>query len=319
MIIDSHVHLFNWGFFPESWHDATARRWAAEKSPARNPAEIRPHVERGLIDSDGELLRRDMDAAGVDVGVCLTLDWGFALGDQKTPIDEVHQFYAAVQDGVIGQLKGRFLAVAGVDPRRAEAVDLVRHAVTDLGMIGLKLYPPCGYFPYDEACFPLYELCLELDIPVVIHTAVVGYPLRGRFADPLGVGDVQVRYPDLKIVMAHAGYPIWLDHAIEVASRHPGTYLELSNWNEHAAKSPNETIRLLARMRDSVGAHRMLFGSDHLGGPRFGGERSTLPKWVQFIQELPERAHGLGIAFSQEEVALILGQNAARVFNIQMS
>ncbi len=317
VVVDAHVHIFEWGYFPEAWHDASAFHWSESRMSRRDPAEIRPHVERGTVDPNGEILVKDMDRAGVDVGITLTLDWGVALGHMTTDIRDIHEHYAQLQSGAIGNLAGRFFAVAGVDPRRPGALELFEDAVTRMGMKGFKLYPPCGYFPYDDVCFPFYQRALDLNVPVVIHTAVVGWPLIGRFANPMGIGDVQVKYPDLTIVMAHSGHPIWLQEAILVASRHPRTYLELSNWNWNMKTDPEGTVRALADMRDGVGAHRILFGSDYISGPRFGGEKSDMPQWVQFIRELPERARSLGLSFSQEEIDLILGENARRVFNLE--
>ena len=65
-----------------------------------------------------------------------------------------------------------------------------------------------------------------------------------------------------------------------------------------------------------VGAHRILLGSDHFSGPRFSGERSRLPHWVAFLRDLPRTGARYGVAFSDEEMALILGGNAQRILNL---
>ena len=314
MIVDAHVHLFGPGYFPPAWHAITARRWSVAVLPPRDPQEILPHIERGLVDPDGSLLMEEFDRAGVDAGICLTLDWGLAVNDDSgVSAEDMMRHYAELQEN----LGGRFYAIAGVDPRRPGALDLYERAIREWGLKGLKLYPPCGYYPYDEVCFPFYEKSLELGVPVYIHTALEpSYPLRSRFANPLAVADVQLRYPDLTIIFAHSGYPIWAEEAIETARNHPFSYLELANWNFEAAKNPGKVVRLIARMRDAVGAHRILFGSDHLGGPRFSGERSILPAWVNFIRSLPEEAPKYGCEFTQAEVGLILGENAQRLFEL---
>jgi hypothetical protein len=58
----------------------------------------------------------------------------------------------------------------------------------------------------------------------------------------------------------------------------------------------------------------MLFASDHLGGRRFSGKRSTLSQWVEFVRDLPARAERLGLSIGQDEIELIIGENAKRVF-----
>ena len=314
MIVDSHVHLFGPGYFPPAWHDHTARRWSKAVVPPRDPNEIRPHIERGLIDPDGTILIAELDRAGVDAAICLTLDWGWALNDTSgASPEEMMQHYSELQR----TYEGRFYAVANVDPRRPGAIDIYERAITEWGLKGLKVYPPVGLYPFDEAYFPFYEKSLELGVPVYIHTAMEpSFPLRPRYANPLGVGDVQARYPDLTIVLAHSGYPKWDEEAIEVARNHPDTYMELSNWNFVAKEDPGRVVRLIARMRDQMGAHRILFGSDHLGGPRFSGEKSILPDWVSFVSGLVGTAPKYGCGFTQDEVDLIMGGNAQRLFGL---
>ena len=271
----------------------------------------------GLVDPGAELLSQDLDKLGIDAVVCIGLDWSVALGPQDVSLEDMHELYRSVQTGEVGGLKGRFFTVAGIDPRRADAVRLLDHFVLENGCKGLKLYPPCGYYPYDEVCQPLLGRCRELGVPVVIHSSPGGYPMRTRFAHPHGISDVQATFPELTIVMAHAGQGGWVDEARDVAARHPNTYLELSNWQHDLASDPDGVALRIIDLRDAVGAHRIIFGSDNFGGKRFGGstERST---WISFIQEMPKRATQLGSSFSAEEVELILGQNAIRVYDLEV-
>jgi predicted TIM-barrel fold metal-dependent hydrolase len=132
----------------------------------------------------------------------------------------------------------------------------------------------------------------------------------------LGVGEVQYRYPELTIILAHSGFPIWGEEAIETAQSHPNSYLEISNWNELLEEEPERLTRFIGKARDRLGPHRILFGSDHLGGKRFSGERSVLPPWVSFIKNLPKDSAKFGVKFTEDEVSMILGENAQRVLKI---
>ncbi|MPZ22977.1 MAG: amidohydrolase family protein, partial [Dehalococcoidia bacterium] len=220
MIIDAHAHLFDAGYFPPAWHDRTAQRWAKAVYPPRDPADIRPNIERGFVDKDGSILMAELDRAGIDAAVCLTLDWALVVDDLSgvSPA-EMMQHYAKIAE----MYPGRFYAFAGIDPRRPDGLEVYERSVREWGMRGLKLYPPCGYFPYDDVCLPFYEKSLELGVPVVIHTAMVSWPMNGRFAHPTGVADVQSRYPDLEIIFAHSGYPLWAEEAIHTAAGHPNS------------------------------------------------------------------------------------------------
>lgn len=56
-----------------------------------------------------------------------------------------------------------------IDPRRPGVFDLFREYVEDKGVRGVKLYPPLGYFPYDEGLYPVYEYCEKHNLPVISH------------------------------------------------------------------------------------------------------------------------------------------------------
>ena len=310
-IVDAHIHVFRRGCLPEKWFRIGAERWAGSKWPTPPIDSI--DIEGGLVDDDVELLVPTMDAAGVSKVVCLTLDWGVHLGEPKVSIRELHEWYAELQQE---RFAGRFYAAAGVDPRRPDAVKIADDALGRLKLKALKLYPPTGFHVSDDMCFPLYEKCLEYDVPLVVHSAFIGYPHLGRFADPLHIGDVQVRYPDLRIVLAHSGYPFWLDEAIDITAHHPNTYLEISNWNFMLPKHTEQVGEKLLEMVSSVGAHRMIYASDHLGGRRFSGAKSQVGTWSEFVSKLPEFAAARGESVSEDEIDLIMAGNANRVFKL---
>ena len=48
-----------------------------------------------------------------------------------------------------------------------------------------------------------------------------------RYAHPLLMDEVAMRYPDLKIIMAHLGHPWTVDTAV-VVRKHPNVYADIS-------------------------------------------------------------------------------------------
>ena len=56
-----------------------------------------------------------------------------------------------------------------IDPRREKILDLLKICVEERGFKGIKLYPPLGYFPYDEKLYPIYEYCQKNNLPVITH------------------------------------------------------------------------------------------------------------------------------------------------------
>lgn len=303
-IVDAHVHCFFEGYFPRAWFEAKARQWAGRRHPARDPAEIVDDIEPRITDPDGALLRADLAGAGIDQAVCIGVDPGLAFTPERPSDIRTHiERQAEIVDRVDG-LHG----FVGVDPRRPGAGELVRWALGDLGFRGVKVYAPHGYLPADPRCEPIYHACLAAGAPVMFHTAEAAYPLLTRFANPLYVQDVQLAFPDLTIVLGHAGYPLWLEEATLVARGHPRTFLEVSNWDRMLDRDPDRVVAALRHMRDEVGAHRMLFGSDHFAGPGRSRQRERLGRWVELARTTT--------VFDDAERRLFLGGNAARLLGL---
>jgi predicted TIM-barrel fold metal-dependent hydrolase len=121
----------------------------------------------------------------------------------------------------------------GVKPENA--LDLARRALVDHGFIGIKLYPPMGFRafknagPYhqrildqleisesrlstelDEALISIYDLCVELDAPILAHASPSNASGRDDFAkraDPYYWLPVFEKYrkKNLRVCLAHFG------------------------------------------------------------------------------------------------------------------
>src|SRR4051794_18654742 len=206
-VIDGHLHHYERGFFPPKWHDYVAYRWACRNPPYRKAAEIRGKIEAGLEDPGGDRMVEHMDAAGIDIGVLLAMDWELGMGGPGAmPVEEMHERIAAV----VRRHSGRFVAFAGIDPQRPNAVELFDWAIDDLGMRGLKLYPNTGFYPYDERLTSMYARCESEGMPVISHTGGPGIALLpARYAHPIHLQDVQATYPRMDLWIAHAGHRIY--------------------------------------------------------------------------------------------------------------
>ncbi|MEM0129611.1 MAG: amidohydrolase family protein, partial [Thermoplasmata archaeon] len=130
----------------------------------------------------------------------------------------------------------RLIAVGGIRPDHPDPRREIRRLVRDLGIRGLKLHPPHQLFApndYRTGARPslaqIYRACEEERIPVIFHTGTSIFPkARSRYGEPLAVEDVAIDFPDLTIVLAHAGRPLWMDQAVFLARRFPRVWLELS-------------------------------------------------------------------------------------------
>jgi uncharacterized protein len=136
-----------------------------------------------------------------------------------------------------------------------------------IGELGL----PYGGHPLnDTACFPLFELAQRYDIPVFFHTGFGGPNPQAGFApkfrialsDPLLLEDVAIRFPKLRIVITHMGWPFY-DHALYMLWTYESVYLDTATVNWMVGKELFN--RMLREAVESVGSERILFGSDQIG------------------------------------------------------
>ena len=304
--VDAHVHLYDYGYWPEKWFDFVAAKWSAER-PGRQPSEIREKIEAGMADPGAVNLLGQMDEVGIDVAVVLALDWEIGMGEPAAvPIEQVHADYEAVASSS----NGRVVVFAGLDPRRPNASELMAGLIERGVIRGLKLYPPSGFYPFDERAAPLLELCQSAELPVVFHTGGTIGLLSPRFANPLYIQDVQANFPTLTVWLAHAGAQWWWEEAVAVAANGIRTYLELSSWQDVAFHHEERFIAMLDDARRKLGVERLIFGSDHFSGTRVRGTAS-LQAWYRWWEELPKRADDCGYSFSEAEVDAILGGNAS--------
>src|SRR6266849_2296521 len=173
-----------------------------------------------------------------------------------------------------------------------------------IGELGL----PYGGHPLnDPACFPLFELAQRYDIPVFFHTGFDGPNPQGSFApkfrlslsDPLLLEEVAIRFPRLKIVIMHMGWPFF-DHALYMLYAYENVYVDTATVNWILGKKLFN--RMLEEAVNTVGSDRILFGSDQMVWPQM------ITPAVESIRDTP--------FLSDQDKRNILGENARRLLKI---
>jgi len=307
VIFDIHAHLMGPEVPGKAFWDGFTRLAVAQSG--RSEERVRQRLN-DIWDLTGERLLRDMDEAGVERAMIMPVDWGLVPAFRSHTMDlwEQHLLHA----NVVKKHPDRLVAFACVDPRRPNAVAMVERAVQDLGMVGLKVHPAAGFFPNDSLAYPLYRKAQELGIPVMFHTGQEPKPLYSRHCQPVYVDDVAADFPDLTIILAHAGLSAWWQEAAGVASVAPNVHLDISGWQPVARHRPAEFYATLRTLIDTVGARRILWGSDYPALRLLMSEAA----WVKAITDPPPIAREKGISFTPEEVAAIMGDNAARLLKL---
>lgn len=307
-VIDTHVHVWQPEYIPSalrmSWAEAASYR---RPGPGRSPDEIYRRVSQDIRDPDAAHLVAAMDIAGVAQSVILGVDYGpDAWAATRTPARTVMQRY----DEICRQSGGRFSFAAGVHPARPGALLDARNYLASDMCRGIKFYPPAGFRADEPMCEPVYGALIETDKAAIFHTASVRGLLNWANAQPLNIVAVQARHPEMKIVLAHGGFPCWWDECVALAASHPRTYIEVSLWQEEALTAPGTFLPMLERAIRLCGADRILFASDTMYGSKKKGA-DNWKRWVEFFRTLPLQTDG---RISETDVANMIYHNARDVF-----
>jgi uncharacterized protein len=163
---------------------------------------------------------------------------------------------------------GFFLPFASVDPNTdPEPAALLRHYVA-AGARGLKLYPSYQFFyPDERRVYPLYEVCQEAGIPVLLHIGSSVLPgTRLKYCDPLRLDDLAVDFPGLDVVMAHGGRGFWYDACAFLAAHHERFHIDV------AGLVPAKLLEHFPSLPRITG--KVVFGSDWPAMPKSPGENA---------------------------------------------
>ena len=259
MVVDAHIHIQPW------------RQFRAEALDRMEAGRKDLDLIRRLCDDPAALLRF-LDAEGVDRAVLVN----YVSPDVIGFTDEVNAFVGRYCRGH----EDRLVAMGGVHPRlERDPAGRLRRLVEEHGLRALKLHPPHQLFhpnAYRDggdlpALAEIYRAAAELRIPVLVHTGTSIFPAaRNKYGDPMALDDVAVDFPDLTIVMAHGGRPLWMEEAFFLLRRHPNVFMDVSGI------PPRQLLDYFPRLSEV--AHKTMFGTDW-PGPGVPGVRGNIEQF----------------------------------------
>jgi predicted TIM-barrel fold metal-dependent hydrolase len=238
-----------------------------------------------------ELLLRRLDADGIERAVLVNYPSQDLMGFDHRVNEYVARYCDAAPD--------RLFPMGGVHPRFTDDAAAEVRRAADLGVRALKIHPPHmqiepnAYLRGLDALRALYEEAQRLRLPVLVHTGTSIFPgARSRSGEPMALDDVAVDFPELTLVLAHGGRPLWMEQAFFLVRRFPNVHLELSGI------PPKAMLRYFPRLAEI--ADKAIYGSDWPSP----GVRSMAANLADFrALDLPADA-----------LAKILSANAARVY-----
>jgi uncharacterized protein len=242
------------------------------------------------LDFSSAGLLREMDAESIGHALLLQT---FGLRLEET----VREARARFQES-----RGRLLPSSTVDPTRGEdevarAIDLWEKTPE---LVAIKLYP--GYlpfYPHDTRLDPVYEFAARRKLLLMIHSGDTSTAEgRVKFARPVEVDEVAVRFREVRFVLCHLGNP-WLDEGAEVVYKNPNV------WGDTSGLLGPPSLRYFPQLRE-VQRHRLQRAITLIGRPEkilYGSDwpLESMTDAVNLIRQLE---------IPEEDRELILGGNA---------
>jgi predicted TIM-barrel fold metal-dependent hydrolase len=245
----------------------------------------------------------EWSSAGIDKLVLLGKNWMRILGAQ-IPNDVIVD--------CMNQYPDKIISFAGLEPLdirnrfNRKGLGEFEKAVQEMGIRGLKLMPTYGHYrPDHKTMYPVYEKCVELDVPILIHQgrgcAIGNCPFK--YSDPAYMDEVAEDFPDLRISIAHLGDPD-VGTVYALLAKHDNLYADVAS----LCARPYWLAWNLVVARECRVLHKILFGSD---GP---GVCRPVSKYIDYFKTgLNQVAEKVGWpTFSKEEIGGILGKNAGK-------
>ncbi|MFX1540009.1 MAG: amidohydrolase family protein [Promethearchaeota archaeon] len=279
-IVDFHIHVGK----REHWNPAIHKLFKK-----LNP---------GLYEIQNEIMTPENIIALLDDS---SVDWAIILAEVSPKVTGVvtNEFIAEF----CKNHRDRLIPFCSIDPTEdQDPKGTLEHAIKDLGMRGLKLYPTYQHFYPNayatsqrmEGLCELYEKAESLGIPVMFHTGTSIFPgARLKYGNPLFLDDVASDFPKMPVIIVHGGRGPWFDMAFYVTRLHSNVFLEISGL------PPKNLLRYFPQLE--VVAERVLFGSDWPGVPSIADN-------IEIIQSLE---------ISEKAKAQILGENAIRLLELE--
>jgi predicted TIM-barrel fold metal-dependent hydrolase len=191
----------------------------------------------------------------------------------------------------------RFIPFFSIDKNNKKTIAEAEVMVKEYGFQGLKLHPRIQQIkPLDPVLFPLYEKMVELDKPIVFDTYPQCQNVLLEDLQPYVYDRLAKMYPELKIIMAHAGaHRLW--DAYFVARSNPNVYIDISYiCTTFEGTSLVSDLKFMLNTLDK----KIIYGSDY--------PSTDIGKYLQCVLDLL-------VDLTLEKQKNILGLNIAKIIN----
>ena len=313
-VVDGHMHF--WDANPENWRNEYGEGWIRcfyDFHTALSPEEYVWTFEKYCKYGE-ETLINDLFAEGyVDVAI---LNSTYLTNFTKTDLIRINRITRSKQN----ILTVLFSAVLSTPEREEAGLDAFRQMVEDYPIQGLKLYTAewrngsKGWRLNDPWAYKYFELADELGVKNIhVHKGPTVYPLNRDAFDVADVDYAATDFPNLNFIIEHIGLPR-LDDFCWIATQEKNVYAGMSVAMAFIHSRPKYFAEIVANLLFWLGEDKMIFGSDYA---------IWTPKWLieKFMAlELPDDIkEEYGVDITPEAKRKVLGENAARLYGIDLS
>lgn len=191
----------------------------------------------------------------------------------------------------------RVIGFMSIDPTQEGWQEEMRFGREVLGLRGIKLMPMyAGFYPNDRVLDPLWSYAQEHGLPVLLHTGttfISQAPLDCTL--PRHIDDVAIRFPKVRIIMAHLGHP-YEGECIVVIRKHPHVYADISALHYR----PWQLYHSLMLVQEYGVWDKILLGSDF--------PFTTIEATIRDLRKLAEVRMG-GFSLSAERIERLIHRN----------
>ena len=259
-VIDIHLHIGH----VFQWSENAVKLWMDTGDYRKNIFDEKGYL---IIDNYVEVLRNE----GVIAGILLPEYSPLTAG--VLPVEEAVKFQEKYPE---------FVAFGAVNPNvHINPLEEFKKQI-DLGVKGLKLHSVHGlFFINDSRLYPVYKYCEDNKIPVMMHAGTSVFPgTKLKHADPYTFDDVASDFPDLTIILCHAGRGFWYHIAEFLIRRHKNVYIDVSGL------PPKNLLNYYPNMERL--SDKFMFGTDFPGVPGVRKNIDTIAS-LQLSEETKEK------------------------------
>lgn len=215
-----------------------------------------------------------------------------------------------VPDAYVAQCVAEYpehrIGFLAVDPTQPDWENELRQGHEEFGLRGIKLMPMySGFRPDDSSLDPLWHYAEKRHLPVLLHTGTTFIPQAPLECTlPRWIDNVAMRFPQVRIVMAHLGHP-YEGECVAVIRKHPHVYADISALHYR----PFQFYHSLMLVQEYGVWDKLLFGSDY--------PFTTVDATVRDLRRMNSMLDGTNLPrLNESQIEALIGRDALTLLGL---